>query len=164
MPINDPEHSTAQTPNEATLEELTRQRDEYLEGWRRAKADFANYKKEESERLSRIGELSTTRVARDFLSVLDTIERAETHLSLTDTTDTLRAGFALVAKQIRDVLSSHEIREIEALGTFFDPEIHEAVGERPQEGVPPGTVLDVAEKGYVMRDKLLRPAKVIIAA
>lgn len=154
---------TEQDSDTTELKELALQRDEYLEGWKRAKADFINYKKEESERLARVGELAITRVAKDFLSVLDTIEKAERHLPPLSKTDGVREGFALVAKQIRDICSSYEIAEIEALGTLFNPDIHEAVAERCKEGMDPGTVLDVVEKGYTMREKLLRPAKVIVS-
>lgn len=146
-----------------TIEEVVRQRDEYLEGWKRAKADFLNYKKEEMERLASVGEMSKTRIARDFLSVVDTVEKAERHIVELADADNLRTGFALVAKQIKNIAQSHGIREIEALGTPFNPEIHEAVAERAQDGISPGIVIDVVEKGYVMGEKLLRPVKVVVA-
>lgn len=150
--------------DDTPLEDIMRQRDEYLEGWKRAKADFSNYRKEEAERLSRSRELVLWRVVQDFLPVLDALERAESHLPPLEKPDGLREGFEHVAKQIRDVFTAHGITEVEAVGAPFNPDIHEAVGERPQEGVSPGTVIDVAEKGYRYGKGLVRAAKVIVAA
>ncbi|MBI2121314.1 MAG: nucleotide exchange factor GrpE [Candidatus Wildermuthbacteria bacterium] len=153
-----------QTPSlQEAYEGAARERDEYLAGWQRIKADFANYKKEEASRLARIGEIAKMSIANDFLSVLDVIEKAERQPAESNVPEHLRTGFLLVAKQIKDVAASHGIEEIEAVGTPFDPEIHEAVHEQFREGSDPGSVLDVVEKGYRMQGKLLRPAKVVVA-
>ena len=70
----------------------------------------------------------------------------------------------MIARQLSEVLRKYGVTEIPALGTPFDPQFHEAVMRRRPADVPPGTVLEVFQKGYVLNDRLLRPAMVKVSA
>ncbi len=144
------------------LEETQAQRDEYLAGWQRAKADFLNYKKEEISRLRELEEYRRAALLRDLLPVLDSLERAERELPEDIKTQTVAQGFLQIAKQLKDFLKNQGVEEIQAGGAAFHPALHEAIEETEAEGRAQGTVLEVLEKGYMFGGKLLRPAKVKI--
>lgn len=145
------------------LEETQKQRDEYLAGWQRAKADFLNYKKEEAARAKELEEYRLAALLRDMLPVIDNLERAEQELTEDMQASSAAKGFLQIGKQLKDFLKHQGAEEFEAQGTMFDSALHEAIEEEEAEGKPPGTVLAVLEKGYMFRGKLLRPAKVNIA-
>jgi molecular chaperone GrpE len=73
-------------------------------------------------------------------------------------------GVTLVESQLRDALSRSGITSIDAVGKSFDPNLHEAVLEQPRRDAPQGTVVEVIEPGYALHDRVLRPAKVVVAA
>ena len=144
---------------EEEIKKLKKERDEYLDGWRRAKADFLNYKKEEEGRMRLMAEFARAELLLKVLPVLDNIERALKEVEKPAQEDNLYRGFLQIAAQWREFLKSEGVEEIEALGKPFDPAVHEAVGEA--EGEQSGVVAEVVEKGYVTHHgKLLRPAKV----
>jgi molecular chaperone GrpE len=123
---------------EGEVEKLKADREEYLVGWKRAKADLQNYKKEEAERKQELlGYVQAESVA-GLLSVFD--------------------GFDRVGRQFAAYLAQQGVEEVPALGKKFDPAFHEAVGEA--EGKESGKIDEVVERGYMMQGKLLRPAKV----
>lgn len=129
------------------LEDLKKQRDEYLAGWQRSRADFINYKKEEMERIAGLVEYSQAGFLRKLLPLLDTVEYAER-----------MEGPLQIGKLLREFLKSQGVEELKAEQEKFNPEVHEAVGEA--EGEKQGIVSEVVEKGYLLGGKLLRPAKV----
>ena len=140
------------------LEELTKQKDEYLAGWQRARADFINYKKEEMERIRGLNEDSQAGFLLKLLPLLDTVEYAERVVPPEMKEDKNVQGFLQIGNQLREFLKSQGVQELKAEQEKFSPEFHEAVGE--VEGAKQGTVAEVVEKGYLLRGKLLRPAKV----
>ena len=140
------------------LEAIKKQRDEYLAGWQRAKADFANYKKEDTERKKMWASFATQAVVEKLLSVLDSLERAEKEAA--EREDEITKGFLSIATQLREFFTKEGVQEIEALGKDFDPAVHESVAS--VEGKEPGKVAEVVEKGYMFEGRLIRPAKVKI--
>jgi molecular chaperone GrpE len=122
------------------IEKLKTERGEYLVGWKRAKADLQNYKKEEAERRQ---ELLWRLQAESIGKVLPVFD-----------------GFDRVGRQLATYLVQQGVEEVPALGEKFDPEIHEAVGE--VDGKQSGEVAEVVERGYLLQGKLLRPARVIV--
>lgn len=143
------------------LEEVERERDEFLAGWQRAKADFLNYKKEDRERMREIAEYAREELLLELFSVLDNLERAERQLKGEEQGNELVRGFLQIGKQLKGFLKSQGVQEVEAQGKEFNPQMHEAVGES-KEGEP-GRITEVMEKGYRIRGRLLRPAKVKVA-
>lgn len=140
---------------EQSAEELKKERDDYLAGWQRARADFINYKKEEMERIKGLMEYAEAEFLLKILPIVDNVERAEKTIS--------DQGFMQIAMQVRQFLKDHEVQEFKAEGEKFNPEFHEAVGEVEKEGTKPGTIVEVLQKGYTLHGKLIRPARVKIA-
>jgi len=140
------------------LEEAEKEKDEFLAGWQRAKADLANYKKEEKERMQGLMEYVKHEFLFSFLSVVDNLERAEGQLKEEEKSSKVIQGFLQIGKQLREFLKSQGVKEIEAKGKEFSPSLHEAIAT--VQGEKSGKVVEVLEKGYMIQNKLLRPAKV----
>ena len=145
---------------EEKIEKITQERDEYLAGWKRAKADFINYKKEEAQRMQVMAGYAYQQLLLMVLPILDNVDRAVKQIPEEEKDNQIYKGFLQIASQWREFLKSQGIEEVETVGKPFDPEMHEAVGE--VEGEEPGMVAEEVEKGYIINGKLLRPAKVKI--
>jgi molecular chaperone GrpE len=151
-------------PEAPALDELaavTAERDEYLALAQRVQADFENYRKRAIRDQERLVAHAHERLVRDLLPILDDLERAleaaERHeeAALVD-------GVRLVQQSLRGALEKEGLAEIPADGAF-DPHVHEAVLSRPGDGAEPGTVLEVVQRGYRLGDRVVRPARVIVA-
>lgn len=133
---------------------------EYRDGWARAQADFQNYKK----RLERDNELTYISMKGDIvkkiLPVLDDLERA---LQNRPEGDSWANGIELIVRKLQNVLDSEGIKRIEAEGTEFDPNYHEAISHEPADGVKSGFVIAVVQNGYMLGDRVIRPAMVRVA-
>ena len=145
---------------EKELEKLKKERDEYLDGWKRAKADFLNYKKEQRERIEILAAYANEELLQDVLSVLDNLERAEENIPGKKKNDQTIKGFMQIAGQVREFLKNQGVEELEAEGKEFNPEFHEALAEVEVKGKKSGEIAEVVEKGYTWRGRLLRAAKV----
>lgn len=143
------------------LEEAQKQRDEYLAGWQRARADFMNHKKEERERMQEFIKFAEEELLSELLPIVDNLELAQAQLQGKD--DTLFKGFLQIAMLVQQFLRDHQVQEMKTEGEKFNPEFHEAAGEVEKEGAEPGTIVEVLSKGYTLHGKLLRPARVRVA-
>ena len=143
-------------------EELKKERDEYLDGWKRAKADFLNYKKEEAERMQAMAEFARRGLLAKILPILDNLARAKKEISTKEKENQVYKGFLQIVSQWQEFLKSEGIEEIETVGKPFNPEVHETVEEVDSHGNggQSGMIVEELEKGYMMQGKLLRPAKV----
>jgi molecular chaperone GrpE len=136
-------------------------RDEYLDHLQRKHAEFENFKKRALREQERLVAHAHERLVKELLPILDDLERAlqaaEAHeeAALVD-------GVKLVQKSLRKALEKEGLAEIETEGGF-DPHVHEALQTRPGNGAEPGSVLEVVQRGYRVGDKVVRPAKVIVA-
>jgi molecular chaperone GrpE len=152
-------------PEEAVEEdELTvaqRERDEYLDLAKRTQADFENYRKRAAKDIAASGARARAGLIRELLPVVDNLERA---LTTAPDDDPMADGVRLVLMDMQGVLVRAGVESIEPRGEQFDPNVHEALTTRQEEGVEPGVVLDVVEKGYRGADQVIRPARVIVAA
>jgi molecular chaperone GrpE len=137
------------------------ERDRYLELAQRAQADFENYRKRAAKEAANAGERAKIGLLRDFLPVLDNLERA---LESADQEAALAEGVRLVHSELVNVLKRNGVEPIEAEGRQFDPTVHEAMSTMAQDGTEPGTVLHVVEKGYRLNDTVIRPARVVVSA
>lgn len=144
------------------LEESTKQKNEYLAGWQRSRADFLNYKKDETERIGEILKYANTEFILKILPILDNFEKAEKETPDDKKNDKFLAGFFQIKTQLLDFLKNQGVEEIKALGKKFDPNFQEVVEEVEVAEADSGTVIDEVQKGYLIRDRLLRPAKVKI--
>jgi molecular chaperone GrpE len=143
------------------LEECQKERSEYLAGWQRARADFLNYKKEEEKRLEEFLEHINEGFVLELLPILDSFERAEKEIK--GRKDTLFSGFLQIKNQFLDFLKRKGLEEIETKkGERFDPNVHEVI-EAVEKEKEKGKVLEVLQKGYRFKGKIMRPAKVRVA-
>ncbi len=129
----------------------------------RTLAEFDNYRRrterdrEESQRRGRAD------VLRELLDVADNFDRALAHAG-DGVPPSFLEGMQLVARGLHDLLDRKGVARIEAEGKPFDPEVHEALGALPTDGAEPNTVIQVIQPGYLLEDRVLRPAKVLVAA
>jgi molecular chaperone GrpE len=143
---------------------LARERDQLLHLLRQTRADFENYQKRarrerEEERPYQHGPL-----AFDLLEVLDNLERATAAAEGAGDTGPLARGVTLVRTMFLDVLRRHGVTPVPALGQTFDPALHHAAAFRAAAGSLPNLVVEVLKEGYLINDRLLRPAEVVVAA
>jgi molecular chaperone GrpE len=158
---------------EQDIEELLatrKERDEYLELARRTKADFENYRKRAAGETSEAERRGRAGLARELVPVLDNLERAlaaaniEPDAPEADDGDGLAHGVLLVYRDLRSTVERAGVETYDPAGERFDPNWHEALSTRPDEGAEPGTVLETVEKGYRLDGQVLRPARVIVSA
>ena len=137
--------------------ELQNKEDKFL----RIAAEFENYKKRTRREWELLEKKAKAELITDILGVLDDSDRALEALGERD--DHVADGVVLIVKSLKDVLMRTGLVEVEALGQFFDPQFHEAVGETEDGEVEEGAVAYVVQKGYKLNDVLIRPAKVIVS-
>lgn len=143
------------------LSECQKQRDEYLAGWQRARADLLNYKKKESERVSSFLERAAEDFVLEILPALDSFDLAEKSLSSETKKDNNIRGMLQIKAQLADSLKKMGVKEIASVGEEFDPSLHEAAAEiEGQEGQAPGSIVEELQKGYTLGGRVIRPAKV----
>ncbi len=142
------------------IDSLKKQCEEYLDGWKRTKADFINYKKDESKRLDSILKFSNETIIKDLLSVLDSFDLA---IQSFGKDSKLEKGVYLIRSQMEDVLKKYGLeRIIVSVGQQFDPALHEAIAVI-ESNEPSGTVVDEVERGYMLSGKLIRAARVRVS-
>lgn len=137
---------------------------EYLDGWQRARAEFANYKKRQESDFANLRAMSTSELIAKLLPVLDDFERAARTLAPSLRDMTWIEGVLLIHRKLQLILESEGIKPIEVKpNDQFDPSIHEAVSQDEAEGVESGHVIDELQKGYKLGDRIIRPALVRVA-
>jgi molecular chaperone GrpE len=161
QPVADADEETPDTQEE--IVRLTRERDEYLDMARRIQAEFENFRRRNRELRQEALAEGAAGVIEAMLPVLDNLERAE--LAAVETgSGAVAEGVGMVLRIMREALSGLGVREIEADGKPFDPTLHNAVMRGPADAEhPPGTVLEVLQKGYAVQDKVLRHSMVNVA-
>jgi molecular chaperone GrpE len=126
-------------------------------------SDFLDSKQRLERRFAIQAEAQRKNVLRDLLPVMDNLDRALDHLPADGVeAQHLRQGVELTRQSFLKMLAGYDVRPIIPLGQPFDPEVHEAVGTAPNPALPPGTVTAIEQKGYMVGDELLRPARVLV--
>jgi molecular chaperone GrpE len=148
-------------PREDELSVALRERGEYLDLARRTQADFENYRKRSAKDVAAAGARARAGLIRELLPAVDNLERA---LQTAPEGDPMADGVRLVLMDLQGVLTRAGVESIEPKGEAFDPNVHEALTTRSEEGVDAGVVLDVVEKGYRSNEQVIRPARVVVAA
>lgn len=133
---------------------------DYKDSWLRSQADFQNYKK----RIERDNEMMYISMKGDIikkvLPALDDLERA---LQNRRAEDPWADGIELIARKLQNMLESEGVKKIEALGVEFDPNFHEAISHEPANGAQSGHVIGVVQNGYMLGERVIRPALVRVA-
>ncbi len=161
----DANDATETTEQEAVdeLERLRAKADENWERYLRAAAEVENVRKRASRDVEKAHRFALESFAKELLGVCDSLEAG---LAAADAADAqaLLEGSQATHKQLIATLGRFGISEIDPQGEPFDPELHEAMVMQPSDEVEPGSVLTVVQKGYSLNERLLRPARVIVAA
>src|SRR5215470_17345602 len=137
---------------------LEQERDEFRGLLQRTRADFENYQKRAQRDLAQERRYCHAGMALDLLPILDNFDRAVAAAKQAGETGPLVQGVAMIQAQVLDTLKRHGITRIEAQGQPFDPTLHQAVMQQPSAEQPPNTVLQVLENGFLIHDRVLRPA------
>ena len=145
------------------LAETKRERDEYLELAQRTKADFENYRKRVAKETSEALARGKADLARQLLPALDNLERALAAGEDASAHQALVKGVAMVRDELHGRLEGAGVESFDPTGERFDPQLHEALSTRLDEGTEPGLVLETLEKGYRLNGQVLRPAKVVVS-
>lgn len=143
---------------QALFEEKERS-ERYLANWQRAQADFINYKKRAEQEKKETVEFANSELILNLLTVVDDLERAFVSLPPRLSKSSWIEGIELIHNKLKGILEAHGLTEIKAKGKPFDPRWHEAVMH--QEGEE-DIVIEEIQKGYKLKDRVLRPSKVIV--
>ena len=146
-------------------EEKLKEFDEQNEQFLRLQAEFENFRRRSLKEKQESFKFGHQNLVKDLLSAVDNLERALEHGVQSSGAEVkgILDGVELVNREVLGALAKHGVREIAADGKIFDPADHEAMGQLPNAEVPPNTVLQVLQKGYVIHDRMLRPARVVVA-
>jgi molecular chaperone GrpE len=154
------EEAAVEQDLDSLVDDLKRERDEYLELAQRARADFENYRKRAAREGADALVRGKTEVGKAVLPALDSLERA-----LEADGDGLAEGVALVHKELQSALAAAGIQPIDPAGEAFDPNLHEALSSRPAEdGEGAGVVVETVQRGYRLGETLIRPARVVVTS
>jgi molecular chaperone GrpE len=143
----------------ALHDELTAAKDRAL----RAQAELENYRRRVRKEMEDERRYAQIPLLSELLPVLDNVGRAIQAAEKSSDAGGLLAGFKMVAQQLENVLSRHHCQRIDALHKPFDPHLHAAIMQQPSSEYPPNTVIQVAQDGYQLHDRVLRPAQVIVS-
>jgi molecular chaperone GrpE len=150
----------AEQSGEDRLAALEAERDEAIDRWKRAAADFDNFRKRALREREEFAKLANERLVKELLPILDDLERALVAASEHEEA-ALEDGVRLVHRALAGLLERNGVSEIETEG-LFDPHVHEALLAQPSEAEE-GSVIDVVQKGYRLGDRVVRPARVVVA-
>lgn len=163
-------HDSTATPPEQNLDELRRDYDrtkklaeEYLNGWKRAKADYLNLKREVDKEKAELIAMANAGLLLDLLPVYSHLKLAMTHVPAEAREKDWVKGFQQIHRQFQELLKRLGVEEVKTVGEPFDPKMHEAVGSRKVEGAKPHTVVEEVQPGYLLASRVIQPAKVKVA-
>jgi molecular chaperone GrpE len=147
----------------AALEAAQQEAAENKAAWQRSAADFSNYKRRtEQEREALVGLANEVLLAK-LLAIVDDFDRAIANMPAELRDISWVGGISAIDRKLDQLLESEGLTPIEALGKQFDPHEHEAIAQEDRPGVPEGTVIAELQKGYRIRDRVLRPSMVAVA-
>ena len=144
------------------IEELTREKDQFRALAQRAQADLVNYRNRASQEMEESRRIVKFGVISKFLNVADDLERAIGNIP-SDMDENWSEGITLVLRGLENSLTLEGVEKIDALGESFDPHFHEALMYEERSDTEEGIVVDVIQTGYKIKDRVLRPARVVVA-
>ncbi len=156
------ESGRAASTMEAELEQLGRESAQMRDLAQRTRAEFENYRKRMERERADLVRHAGFEVVKEILPVLDNLERA-IRASESSPEEQFRAGVEIIHRQLQEILTRMGLSEVESEGKPFDPHLHEAVSRVETTEHPEGTVVEVFQKGYSFKDRLVRPAMVAVA-
>ena len=160
-PLNDVPDAVAAAPDEAEPSQVERERDDFKDRWLRKSAEFDNYRKRIERERREQADQSVVDLLQELLTIVDDFDRALTVGG--DEGGAYRKGVELIHGKLHDMLRRQGVRAMDVLGADFDPNIHMAVMHEESPEHREGEVIGELQKGYMLRDRLLRPAMVKVA-
>jgi molecular chaperone GrpE len=146
------------------LNEMRTKADEYLDGWQRARADFANYKKRVDRDQAQVYQMAVSNIVKRYLDVVDDLERALKNKPQKGDGAVWAEGIELVYRKMLALLESEGVKQMDAQGEIFDPNLHEAISQEAHPEYQDGQIIEVIKQGYLLGDRVIRPALVRVAA
>ena len=152
-------------PQAPDAQQLQAERDDLLARLKRVSADYLNFQKRQGRAIAEARDYAVADLIKELLAVLDDMERAMAAAEANhDAADPLLAGMRLVYNKALEVLAKSGLRQIDAVGEPFDPERHEAMMQEPSDAHHEPTVLRQLQRGYELKSRVLRPARVVVSA
>jgi molecular chaperone GrpE len=148
---------------EAAVAKLEQEKKENFDKYLRAVADLENYRKRNKRDLDDARAEAKTKVLKEMLPVVDNLERAVEHAEKSGEPGAVVDGVRLVLRQFLTSFERVDVTPVDAANQPFDPNLHEAISQQETDEFPPGTVVQVLQRGYRLGDRLLRPALVVVA-
>ncbi|MWC27529.1 nucleotide exchange factor GrpE [Paenibacillus sp. MMS18-CY102] len=158
------EETAAQSASEARIAELEQQIEEHQQRYLRAQADFDNFRRRTIKEREELARYATSKLLTELLPVVDNFERAINAAKQNSDFDALSKGVDMVSRQFNQVLEQEGLSPMNVVGEPFNPEFHQAVMQEPSAEHEEGTVLEELQKGYMLKDKVLRPAMVKVSS
>ncbi len=146
----------------AEIKKLRTERDEYLTGWQRSKADYVNLQKDEDQKRKDLRAYITTGLVEDMLPALDSFDMAMGNKEAWEKVDAnWRMGIEYIQQQLLKALSDYGVEKVGKIGESFNPNLHEAIENIPtDDSGKDHTIANIVQSGYTMGDKVIRPARV----
>lgn len=163
---DEPKDAKVEQPDETPETESQKwqsRAEEYLDGWKRAKADYLNLKKETDKKLEESIQFANAALILQMLPTNDHFKLAMDHIPESEKEKDWVKGIMHIRKEFYDLLKQFGIEEIKTQGEAFNPELHEAVSKEKAEGVASGTIIKEAQPGYKLFNKVLQHARVVVA-
>jgi len=145
------------------LETWQAQAAEYLDGWQRSRAEFANYKKRVDRETAQAYQSAAGNIFKRYLEVLDDLERALKNRPPEGDGAAWAEGIELVYRKFTSILEAEGVKVMQAQGQTFDPNLHEAISQEENDEYESGQIIEVIKQGYLLGERVLRPALVRIA-
>jgi molecular chaperone GrpE len=145
-----------------TIESLQKEKDELFAKLQRVSADYANFQKRVPKQISDTIGYEKERIIRTLLPALDNFEHMLQNAHSSENVDVLVKGIRIIYDQLLDILKSHNVEQIEALGERFDPAMHQAMTQQSDPEKEENIVLEEFQKGYKLHGRVIRPSRVIV--
>ncbi|MEE9508070.1 MAG: nucleotide exchange factor GrpE [Anaerolineales bacterium] len=152
-----------QSDLQSELEEIRSQAEEYLDGWQRARAEFANYKKRIQKESEESRSFITAEIMSKYITVVDDFERALSDRPSDGASDAWAEGVDMIYRKLKTILESEGVEEFSPEGEIFDPNFHEAIGFEESDDHDEGMIFQVIQPGYKIGERVIRPAIVRVA-
>jgi molecular chaperone GrpE len=156
-----PTTESAEAQPDAEFEKLRNERDQYLDRLARLQAEFDNFRKRTAREQLEYRDYAVAEALKSFLPILDSLDRASK--SEVSDVEQIRSGIELIDRQFHDALAKLGVQPIPAEGQPFDPNFHQAIQMEDTDEAPDNTVIGELQRGYKIKDRLLRPAMVRVA-
>jgi molecular chaperone GrpE len=145
------------------LQQVRLKAEDYLDGWQRSRAEFANYKKRIERDQSQVYQAAAGNMIKRYLEIVDDLERALKNKPLEGEGAVWAQGIELIYRKFISMLESEGVKPMPAEGEMFDPNLHEAISQEDSPEHESGQVIGVIQQGYTIGDRVLRPALVRVA-